>query len=215
MPMPPGSPRNVTEQARQIGLGGAADFRTGIGSAVIHNGTLIPNTEFGHLEVGGKEAEQRAASSVKDKYNWSYEKWAKEVTKVLVAIENAIWPDLFIAGGGISRRADKWIPTSGKPHAGGGGRPAEHGRHRRCRHGCHRGRGALNLPGGQCKPTLSLQWFTAVARPIACDIHADISTPTFDIADTFGSPCPSHRKCVQPKGSMWQRPRQVRRLKSR
>ena len=85
-------------------------FGTGIGSAVIHNGTLIPNTEFGHLEVGGKEAEQRAASSVKDKLELSYEKWAKEVTKVLVAIENAIWPDLFIAGGGISRKADKWIP---------------------------------------------------------------------------------------------------------
>jgi len=85
-------------------------FGTGIGSAVIHNGTLIPNTEFGHLEVGGKEAEQRAASSVKDKNDWSYERWAKEVTKVLVAIENAISPDLFIAGGGISRKADKWIP---------------------------------------------------------------------------------------------------------
>jgi polyphosphate glucokinase len=85
-------------------------FGTGIGSAVIHNGTLIPNTEFGHLEVGGKEAEQRAASSVKDKLELSYEKWAKEVTKVLVAIENAIWPDLFIAGGGISRKADKWVP---------------------------------------------------------------------------------------------------------
>jgi len=85
-------------------------FGTGIGSAVIHNGTLIPNTEFGHLEVGGKEAEQRAASSVKDKNDWSYEKWAKEVTKVLVAIENAIWPDLFIAGGGISRKAEKWVP---------------------------------------------------------------------------------------------------------
>src|ERR1700756_4924303 len=85
-------------------------FGTGIGSAVIHNGTLIPNTEFGHLEVGGKEAEHRAASSVKEKNDWSYEKWAKQVTKVLVAIENAMWPDLFIAGGGISRKADKWIP---------------------------------------------------------------------------------------------------------
>ena len=85
-------------------------FGTGIGSAVIYNGTLIPNTELGHLEVGGKEAEQRAASSVKDKNNMSYEKWAKEVTKVLVAIENALWPDLFIAGGGISRKADKWVP---------------------------------------------------------------------------------------------------------
>ncbi|MBS4730014.1 ROK family protein [Mycobacterium sp. SM1] len=85
-------------------------FGTGIGSAVIHNGKLLPNTEFGHLEVDGKEAEQRAASSVRERHGWSYRRWAKEVTKVLVAIENAIWPDLFIAGGGISRKADKWVP---------------------------------------------------------------------------------------------------------
>ncbi len=85
-------------------------FGTGIGSAVIHNGVLLPNTEFGHLEVGGKEAEHRAASSVKEKKDWSYERWTEEVTKVLVAIENAIWPDLFIAGGGISRKAEKWVP---------------------------------------------------------------------------------------------------------
>jgi len=85
-------------------------FGTGIGSAVIHNGKLIPNTEFGHLEVGGREAEQRAAASVKEKFDWSWEKWTKQVTRVLVAIENAIWPDLFIAGGGISRKADKWVP---------------------------------------------------------------------------------------------------------
>jgi polyphosphate glucokinase len=85
-------------------------FGTGIGSAVIHNGKLLPNTEFGHLEVGGKEAEHRAASSVKEKKGWSYEKWAKQVTKVLVAIENAMSPELFIAGGGISRKADSWVP---------------------------------------------------------------------------------------------------------
>jgi len=85
-------------------------FGTGIGSAVIHNGVLLPNTEFGHLEVDGKEAEHRAASSIKEAKDWSYERWTKEVTKVLVTIENAIWPDLFIAGGGISRKADKWIP---------------------------------------------------------------------------------------------------------
>ncbi len=85
-------------------------FGTGIGSAVIHNGVLLPNTEFGHLEVEGKEAEHRAASSIKENKGWSYERWTKEVTKVLVAIENAIWPDLFIAGGGISRKADKWVP---------------------------------------------------------------------------------------------------------
>lgn len=85
-------------------------FGTGIGSAVIHNGALLPNTEFGHIEVGGKEAEHRAASSVKERKEWSYRRWAKEVTKVLIAVENAIWPDLIIAGGGISRKADKWIP---------------------------------------------------------------------------------------------------------
>jgi polyphosphate glucokinase len=85
-------------------------FGTGIGSAVIHNGTLIPNTEFGHIDVGGEEAEHLAASSVKERNDWSYEKWTKQVTKVLKAIENVMWPDLFIAGGGISRKADKWVP---------------------------------------------------------------------------------------------------------
>ena len=85
-------------------------FGTGIGSAVIHKGVLLPNTEFGHLEVGGKEAEHRAASSVKERKEWSYERWSEEVTNVLVAIENLIWPDLFIAGGGISRKSEKWIP---------------------------------------------------------------------------------------------------------
>ncbi len=85
-------------------------FGTGIGSAVIHHGILLPNTEFGHIEVGGKEAEERAASSVMERKGWGYRKWTKQVTKVLVAVENAIWPDLFIVGGGISRKADKWVP---------------------------------------------------------------------------------------------------------
>lgn len=85
-------------------------FGTGIGSAVIHNGILLPNTEFGHIEVDGKEAEHRAASSVKEHKGWKFRRWAEEVSKVLIAVENAMWPDLFIAGGGISRKAEKWIP---------------------------------------------------------------------------------------------------------
>jgi polyphosphate glucokinase len=85
-------------------------FGTGIGSALIHHGKLLPNTEFGHIEVDGKEAEHRAASSVMERKGWSYRKWTKQVTKVLVAIENTIWPDLIIAGGGISKKGDKWIP---------------------------------------------------------------------------------------------------------
>lgn len=53
-------------------------FGTGIGSAVIHNGKLLPNTEFGHLEVHGKEAEHRAASSVRDQHHWSYKSGRKK-----------------------------------------------------------------------------------------------------------------------------------------
>ncbi|QCH24520.1 polyphosphate--glucose phosphotransferase [Mycobacteroides salmoniphilum] len=94
----------------QSGLVVLLTFGTGIGSAVLHNGVLLPNTEFGHIEVGGMEAEHRAASSVKEKNDWSYKQWAPEVTKVLEAVENALWPDLFIVGGGISRKADKWVP---------------------------------------------------------------------------------------------------------
>ena len=101
-----GGPAEGVGKGALVGLDGDLEH----GSAVIHNGVLLPNTEFGHLEVGGKEAEHRAASSVKERKEWTYERWTREVTKVLVAIENAIWPDLFIAGGGISRKADKWIP---------------------------------------------------------------------------------------------------------
>ncbi|QYB04004.1 ROK family protein [Rhodococcus sp. USK10] len=85
-------------------------FGTGIGSAILHDGVLLPNTEFGHMEVHGKEAEHRAASSVKEKKDLSYKEWAVEVSRVLTRFEDLLWPDLFIAGGGISRKHEKWIP---------------------------------------------------------------------------------------------------------
>jgi polyphosphate glucokinase len=85
-------------------------FGTGIGSAVLNNGVLLPNTEFGHMEVDGKEAEHRAASSIKERDELSWKKWCKEVTKVLECYEALFWPDLFVAGGGVSRKGDKWIP---------------------------------------------------------------------------------------------------------
>lgn len=85
-------------------------FGTGIGSAVLHDGVLLPNTEFGHMEVDGMEAEHRAASSVKEANDLSYKDWAKEVSRVLTVFEDLLWPDLFIAGGGISRKSEKWIP---------------------------------------------------------------------------------------------------------
>ncbi|MGV9713396.1 polyphosphate--glucose phosphotransferase [Gordonia sp. NPDC003424] len=83
---------------------------TGIGSAILINGTLVPNTELGHMIINGKEAEHQASSKVKEDKGWSYEKWAKKLSHVLEAYEALFWPKLFIVGGGISRKSDKWIP---------------------------------------------------------------------------------------------------------
>ncbi|MFB7716845.1 MULTISPECIES: polyphosphate--glucose phosphotransferase [unclassified Nocardia] len=85
-------------------------FGTGIGSAVMYNGVLMPNSELGHLEVGGREAEHLAAASIKDREGLSYAEWAAEVSKVLVTLENLFWPTVFVAGGGISRDYAEWIP---------------------------------------------------------------------------------------------------------
>ncbi|MGW0249526.1 polyphosphate--glucose phosphotransferase [Nocardia goodfellowii] len=85
-------------------------FGTGIGSALIHQGALVPNTELGHLEIGGMETEHRAAASVKDRLGLSFQQWAAEVSTVLIGLENLFWPNVIVAGGGISRDADLWIP---------------------------------------------------------------------------------------------------------
>ena len=83
---------------------------TGIGSAVINNGQLVPNSELGHIEVGGKDAERKAAHSAKEREDLSYEKWAKRLTKYYSTLENLLWPDLFVVGGGVSKKADKFLP---------------------------------------------------------------------------------------------------------
>lgn len=85
-------------------------FGTGIGSAMFLNGDLIPNTEFGHLEVDGHDAETQAAASVKDNLELSYEEWAPRVSRYVNVLENLVWPDLIIAGGGVSKKASKWLP---------------------------------------------------------------------------------------------------------
>jgi polyphosphate glucokinase len=85
-------------------------FGTGIGSAVFLDGKLVPNTEFGHLEVDGHDAETRAAASVKDDEGLSWEAWAARVSRYIRALEDLISPDLVIAGGGVSKKADHWLP---------------------------------------------------------------------------------------------------------
>jgi polyphosphate glucokinase len=85
-------------------------FGTGIGSALFLDGTLIPNTEFGHLELNGKDAELRAADRVREQEDMSWEKWASRVEEYLKHVEALLAPRLFIIGGGVSRKADRFFP---------------------------------------------------------------------------------------------------------
>ena len=85
-------------------------FGTGIGSAIFVNGTLVPNTEFGHMEMSGKDAEHRAASRVRKDEKLSWKKWAKRVDEFLKRMEDLFSPDLFIIGGGVSKKHDKFFP---------------------------------------------------------------------------------------------------------
>ncbi|HTZ45748.1 MAG TPA: ROK family protein [Jatrophihabitans sp.] len=85
-------------------------FGTGIGSGLFIDGQLVPNTELGHLELDGHDAESRAAASVKDKQKMSYKHWAKRVQAYMSHVERLFSPDLFIVGGGVSKDADRWVP---------------------------------------------------------------------------------------------------------
>lgn len=85
-------------------------FGTGIGSALFLDGELIPNTEFGHLQVDGVDAEDRAAASARDSEALSWADWAPRVSRYLQVLENLLWTDLIILGGGVSKKADRWLP---------------------------------------------------------------------------------------------------------
>lgn len=83
---------------------------TGIGSAMIYRGTLIPNAELGHLELDGFNAEKRAASSIKNKEGLSYPEWAERLQRYYSHVEMLFSPDLFVVGGGVSRDSDEFLP---------------------------------------------------------------------------------------------------------
>ena len=83
---------------------------TGIGTAILYRGILVPNSELGHLEIDGHDAEKRAASSVKDNEGLSYEKWAKRLQRYYERVEALLWPDLIVVGGGVSKDSDKFLP---------------------------------------------------------------------------------------------------------
>ncbi|MET9623706.1 MULTISPECIES: polyphosphate--glucose phosphotransferase [unclassified Streptomyces] len=84
---------------------------TGIGSALFVDGRLVPNTELGHLELKGHDAEKRASTKAKEDEDLSWEHWAtKRLQKYLDHVEMLFSPELFIIGGGVSRKADKFLP---------------------------------------------------------------------------------------------------------
>ena len=85
-------------------------FGTGIGSALFVDGNLVPNTEFGHIQVDGEDGERRASAAAKDREDLSYPEWAKRVDRYLDVLEAGLWPDLIIVGGGVSKKAHKWVP---------------------------------------------------------------------------------------------------------
>ncbi|MCU1690223.1 MAG: Polyphosphate glucokinase [Jatrophihabitantaceae bacterium] len=85
-------------------------FGTGIGSALFIDGALVPNTELGHVELDGHDAEDKAAASAKDNEHLSYKHWAKRVQRYLSHIEALFTPDLFVVGGGVSKDSAKWVP---------------------------------------------------------------------------------------------------------
>jgi polyphosphate glucokinase len=85
-------------------------FGTGIGSALLVDGKLVANTELGHLELDGHDAEKKASSAAKDNEGLSFKQWAKRVQRYLRHVEKLFTPDLFVLGGGVSKNAEKWVP---------------------------------------------------------------------------------------------------------
>lgn len=83
---------------------------TGIGSALLNNGVLVPNSEFGHLEIDGFDAESKASSRARTEEGLTYPQWAERLQRYYTVVENLVWPDLFIVGGGVSKDADEYLP---------------------------------------------------------------------------------------------------------
>jgi len=83
---------------------------TGIGTALFVDGHLVPNTELGHIEIRGKDAEVRASANARERRDWSWKQWARRVDEYLKHMNAYLWPDLIIIGGGVSKKADKFLP---------------------------------------------------------------------------------------------------------
>jgi polyphosphate glucokinase len=94
----------------QRGLTIVSTLGTGIGTALMFNGKLIPNSELGHLQIDGVDYESKAAYSAKQRENLSWEEWAKRLQKYYSHLEALLTPDLFIVGGGVSKEHENFLP---------------------------------------------------------------------------------------------------------
>ena len=94
----------------QSGLVIVLTIGTGVGSALFIDGHLVPNTEIGHLEMRGRDAEERVAESARDRLGLNWRDWAAGFDEYLHLLERLFWPDLFILGVGASKRADNYLP---------------------------------------------------------------------------------------------------------
>ena len=83
---------------------------TGLGTSVFIDGHLLPNTEFGHIEIDCEDAELATSDAARKEHDLSWRKWAKRLDTYLLRLEALIWPDLVILGGGVSKKHDKFIP---------------------------------------------------------------------------------------------------------
>jgi polyphosphate glucokinase len=84
-------------------------FGTGIGSALFVNQQLLPNTELGHLEIRGKDAEERASERAREKRGYSWSEWAEKVNEFLGRLDALFSPDLYVVGGGASKHHDQFL----------------------------------------------------------------------------------------------------------
>jgi polyphosphate glucokinase len=94
----------------QRGLVIMTTLGTGIGSALLYDGVLIPNSELGHLEVDGRDAESRASFAAKERGRLSWRSWAKRLQRYYETVEMLFSPKLFVVGGGVSKEADQFLP---------------------------------------------------------------------------------------------------------
>jgi polyphosphate glucokinase len=83
---------------------------TGVGSGLFVDGELVPNTELGHMEIRGRDAERRSAAAARVRRGLSWKAWANDLDEHLHAIDRILWPGLIILGGGVSKRSDRFIP---------------------------------------------------------------------------------------------------------